>query len=91
MGLAADQLRNKALAAIEEAQQEAKAGPVKRTKPLAFALAYLWAYSRGERWPFDTFWRDLASPNDIGRRQSLQASLNAIHRALGLEHPHGSP
>jgi len=87
MGFGADQLRDKALAAIEEARQEAKAGPVKRTKALAFALAYLWAYSRGERWPFDTFWRDVASPNDLGRTQSLQATMNAIYRVLGLERP----
>jgi hypothetical protein len=72
------------LAALEEAAAQAQAGPIQRSKALAFSLAYLWAYSGGDRWPFDGFWRDLADPYDIGRTQSLNANLNAIHARLGI-------
>ena len=85
----ADQLRNKALAALEEAAEKSKARPVERTKALSFALAYLWATSGGERWPFVNFWRDVATENDIGRSQGVNASLNAIYLALGVQRPGG--
>ena len=91
MGFGLDQLRDKALAALEEAAAEAAAMPVQRSKAIAFALAYLWAYAGGERWPFDGFWKDLAEPYDIGRKQSLNAHLNAIYLRLGLTRPHGPP
>ena len=83
MGFAPDQLRDKALAALEEAAAASKAKPLERTKALSFALAYLWVYSGGERWPFVNFWRDIAGENDIGRSQGVNASLNAIYLAVG--------
>lgn len=79
---APEQLRDKAWAAIEEAAERSKTGPVDRTKALAFALAYLWTYAGGERWPFTWFWQSLAGEHDIGRSQNVGASLNAIWRAL---------
>lgn len=79
---APEQLRDKAWAAIEEAAEHSKAGPVDRTKALAFALAYLWAHAGGERWPFTWFWQSLAGEHDIGRSQNVNASLNAIRQAL---------
>ena len=77
------ELRDKALAAIEEAAERAKAGPVERTKALSFALAYLWSTSGGERWPFDWFWESIAEEHDIGRTQNVWASLNAVKRVVG--------
>lgn len=77
-----DDLRNKALAALEEAAEQSRKAPIQRTKALSFALAYLWAISGGERWPFVNFWRDIAGENDIGRSQGVNASLNAIYVAL---------
>ena len=85
MGFGADQLRDKALEALEEAAAQSKKQPLVRTKALGFALAYLWAYSGGQRWPFVNFWRDIAGENDIGRSQGVNASLNAIYLALGLQ------
>ena len=85
MGFGAVQLRDKTLAAVEEAAAEAMSGPVQRSKALAFALAYLWAYGSGSREPFDRFWKDIAHEYEIGRRQSVNASLNGIYRALGLD------
>ena len=85
MALGVEELRDKALAALEEAAEQSKKQPLVRTKALGFALAYLWAFSGGERWPFVNFWRDIAGENDIGRSQGVNASLNAIYLALGLK------
>lgn len=59
-----------------------------RTKALAFSLAYLWTHCGGERWPFVTFWQAVAFENDIGRRQGVNASLNAIYLALEVPREH---
>lgn len=87
MGFAPNQLRDKALAAVEEAADRALARPVERTKALGFALAFLWAYGGGERAPFVWFWRALGDGNDIARSQNLNAALNAIRRAAGGARP----
>lgn len=83
MGFAPHQLRDKALAAVEEAAERARRAPVERTKALAFALAYLWAHGGGDRRAFIWFWRSLATTDDIARGQNLHASLNAIRHAVG--------
>ena len=83
MGFAPHQLRDKALAAVEEAAERGRSAPVERSKALAFALAYLWAYAGGDRAPFVWFWRSLATANDIARSQNLNAAANAIRRAVG--------
>ena len=43
MGTRAGELREKALAAVEEAAERARAQPIEGSKAIAFALAYLWA------------------------------------------------
>lgn len=83
MGFAAHQLRDKALAAVEEAAARAGSRPPERSKALAFALAYLWAHAGGSRAPFVQLWRALAIENDIARSQNVVAGLNAVRRALG--------
>lgn len=85
MGFGVEQLRDKALAALEEAAEQSCNGPIQRTRALRFALAYLWAYSGADRGMFDWFWRSLATDNDIGRSQNVNASLNGIYRACGVE------
>lgn len=82
-----EQLRDKALAALEEACEESRSGPVRRTMALRFALAFLANFERQERWPFDHFWQAVGDPRDIGRWQNANASLNAIYRLLGLTRP----
>ena len=83
MGFAPHQLRDRALAALEEVAARAAARPVERSKALAFALAYLWAHAGGSRAPFVQFWQALAIENDIARSQNLIAALNAVRRAVG--------
>lgn len=87
MGLGPEQLRDKALAALEEAAAQADREPVPRSKALAFALAYLWAYSSADRQMFHWFWRSLTDQHEIGRRQNVSASLNGIYRCLRLQRP----
>jgi hypothetical protein len=83
MGFAPHQLRDRALAAVEEAAEQGRRAPVERTKALAFALAYLWAHTGGDRAPFIWFWRSLEAANDIARSQNLNAALNAIRQSVG--------
>jgi hypothetical protein len=87
VGFALNQLRDKALDALEEAAEQSAARPIIRTRALRFALAYLWATSGAERGMFDWFWRSLADDNTIGRSQNVSAALNGIYRALGLTRP----
>jgi hypothetical protein len=82
LGFAPEQLKDKAVAAVEEAAELSKAAPVERTKALAFALAYLWAYSGGDRSAYTWFWQSLTEPHDIGRSQNVRASLEGIRRLL---------
>lgn len=77
-----DYLRAKALAALDEAAEQAKAGPIERSKALRFAMAYLWATSRGDRAPFDWLWASLAEPHDITRTQNVGAAMNAVRLAV---------
>jgi hypothetical protein len=81
MGFGIDQLRAKALAALEEAAEQAKAGPIERTKALRFAMAFLWTISRSDRTLFDWLWVSLAEPHDITRSQNVSAALNAVREA----------
>ena len=83
MGFGAEQLRDRALLALEEAVADARKHPIHPTRASGFALAYLWAYGGGERGVFVWFWQSLPHDNDIGRSQNLNASLNAIYRAVG--------
>jgi hypothetical protein len=87
MRFAADQLRDKALLALEEAVQEARYGPVRRTMALRFALAYLWAYSGLDRAEFDTLWRALAGEG-MWRFSGADQALSAIYRSLKLKRNH---
>lgn len=79
------ELRERALAAVDEAADRSASEPVQRTLALRFALAFLSNFAE-DRWPFDNFWRALATPNDKGRWQKANAARNAIRRAvLGRE------
>jgi hypothetical protein len=74
-------LRERALAAVDEAADQANDGPVRRTIALRFTLAFL-ANFADERWPFDNFWQAIASSNDRARRQNANAARNAIRRSV---------
>ena len=75
------ELRKRALAAVDEVAEQARSRPVERHLALRFALAFL-ANFADERWPFDNFWRAIASPDQKIRSAAVVAARNAIHRAV---------
>ena len=79
-----DQLRDKALHALEEAVQEARFRSPRRCFALRFALAYLWAYGGGPRAPYDELWRALGRPKTPWSFSACDRALDEIHRALKI-------
>lgn len=76
------ELRDRALAAVDEATAQANEAPVQRHLALRFALVYLFNFAE-ERWPFDNFWRAIATSDEKVRRQAtVLATRNGIHRAV---------
>jgi len=75
-------LRERALAAADDAATRSHKGPVERTLALRFTLAFL-ANFADERWPFDHFWRALKEPRPKERWAGVIASRNAIYRVVG--------
>lgn len=82
-------LRERALAAVDEAANQASDGPVRRSLALRFTLAFL-ANFADERWPFDNFWQAIASSNDRARWQNANAARNAIRRSVGVDGSDGN-
>lgn len=76
-----DQLRYKALSALEDELARAVQGPVKRTKLLSSTLAFLSNFT-DDRQPFDRFWREIGDRGEA-RWHNANAALDAIHDALG--------
>ncbi len=73
--------------ALEEAVQQTRYRPLKRSMALRFALAYLWARSGADRKLFDTFWQCLVSEG-MWRFSGADQALNAIYQDLGLKRDH---
>ena len=69
------------MAAVDEAASQSMEGPVQRSLALRFALAFL-ANFADDRWPFDNFWRAIATPDAKVRSATVTAARNAIRRAV---------
>lgn len=76
------ELRERALAAVDEAADQTANGPVYRSLALRFALAFLANFAE-ERWPFDNFWRAIAVRDEKVRGATALAARNAIRQAVG--------
>ena len=85
MGFGPNELRSKALVALEDAVQECRYGQPRRSFALRFALAYLWATSNADRAPFESFWRALGQPKSPWSFGADDGALLALYRALGVE------
>jgi hypothetical protein len=83
MGSGADQLKAKALLALEEALQELRYRPIRRSMALRFAMAYLWASSGRDRAPFHEYWRALADERIW--RFSGRSGADRDNAAVGVE------
>ncbi|MBM3929181.1 MAG: hypothetical protein FJ335_12115 [Sphingomonadales bacterium] len=87
----------KALCVLEEAIVDSRKGRVRPSLGLRFALAYLYAVGdrrkeRFDREPYVAFWQAATKQSQgssdtsgVGRRGMMQASLNGIARAAGIE------
>ena len=88
MRFGADQLRDKALLALEDAVQECRYRTPRRSFLLRFALAYLWSISlRDDRGCFDSFWVAMGQPHSPWSFSVANNALGWIYAALGLERP----
>jgi hypothetical protein len=84
MGFGPDQLRDKALLALEEAVQECRFRAPKRSMAIRFALAYLWAYRPTDREPYERYWKALAQM-DMWRFGAADTALRQIYLLLDVE------
>lgn len=75
------ELRKRALAAVDEVAEQAASAPVERQLALRFTLAFLANFAE-DRWPFDNFWRAIATRDEKVRTATVTAARNAIHRAV---------
>ena len=83
--LTPDQLRDKALLALEDAVQECRYRTPRRSFAIRFALAFLWARSRADRQPFEQYWLALGEPKSPWSYGVADSALSAIYRAIGVE------
>jgi hypothetical protein len=93
MRFSREQLIWKALLAVEEAAREGRDAPLPKSAQLRFTLAFLSIFAK-ERWPFDTFWREVTRPAQdktaaasFGRHQSINHAINGIYVQLGARRP----
>ena len=85
MGFGPEQLRDKALLALEEVVQECRYRTPRRSFAVRFALAYLWAYASSDRKPFELLWRALGAEHSPWSYSRAETALQHLYRTLGLE------
>ena len=84
-----DSLRDKALLALEEAVQETRHGPARRSLALRFAFAWLYASAPREGQPvdrakFDELWKSLAAAKTPWSFTMADSALSGLYRAIGV-------
>jgi hypothetical protein len=86
MRFPADELRDKALLALEDAVEECRYRRPRPSYAVRFALAYLWAYSGcGDREPYDELWRAMQDEKSPWNFSAADGRLLRIYVSLGLE------
>lgn len=83
MGFGPDQLRDKALLALEEAVQECRYRKPPRTMALRFTLAFLWAQRPSSRAPYEAFWRAIGAEG-MWRFSGADQALTLIYQRTGF-------
>jgi len=90
-----ERIKELALEAVDEAAAEALRGPIRRSKALAVALAWLLHFGRPssppERWPFTNFWDALIIERDHDRQAAVTAAANAIFLAMSVPRAEPNP
>lgn len=89
-----DTLVFKALCALDEIAIEAGDAPLKPSLSTRFALAFLYAFSNGDRTPYDQFWREIMDPKasaysaraaSYTRASYARTAFTSIARTVGVE------
>ena len=84
-----DQLIRKAILALDEVAEQARKEPVAPTFAIRFALAFLHATGKGERWMHDNFWKEMQRPTPerewCHRGTYVRTALNGIMLNAGIE------
>jgi len=80
-----EELRDKALVALEDAVQECRYRTPRRGFALRFALAYLWAYAGGSRKPFDRLCKDLGARKSPWSFSVANTSIGWVYKAVRVE------
>jgi len=84
-----EQLRDKALLALEDAVQECRYRTPRPSFAVRFALAFLWVQSGcGDRSAFDGLWAALRAPKRMWTFSAADRALTELYvAALGLTRP----
>ncbi|HEY0626369.1 MAG TPA: hypothetical protein VGD10_06505 [Allosphingosinicella sp.] len=95
MRVDAEELKMKALLALEEGAQLVHLKESKPSLGIRFALAYLYAIGDGEKWIFNNYWNAVtgkAGTNqsstylaEVVRNTEVESALNGIWRSVGIE------
>jgi hypothetical protein len=95
MRIDVEELKLKALLALEEGAMLVDQGKAVPNFGLRLALAYLYAVGDGERWLFEDYWSGITGKagkgqasdylEDVVRGAAVNAALNGIWRSVGVE------
>lgn len=94
MRIGRDLLVDLSLKTLAEQVELAHAGAPPPSHGVRLALAVLFEFSKGDRAPFDDFWRQMRDGNDRAwsetiasycRSSHLQTQLRGVMRAVGIE------
>ena len=81
-----DQLRDKALLALEDAVQECRYRRPRPSFAVRFALAFLWVHGGcRDRAPYDGLWTCLRAGETLWRFSAADRALTELYLALGLQ------
>lgn len=84
-----EQLIRKAILALDEVAEQARTAPIAPSFAIRFALAFLYATGKGERWMHDTFWREMQVPTPerewCHRGTAVRTAMNGIMLNAGIE------
>lgn len=93
MRISRDKLVHLALATLAEQVELARTAPPPPSHGVRLALALLHEFGKGDRAPFDDFWREMTQPRGgptptieaYTRTTYLQTQLRGVMRAVGIE------
>jgi len=74
-----------ALVAVKEAVQACHDAPIRPSRALRSALSFLYAHSKGPRFPYDDFWHAIQDPGLPDKHESARAYARFSNAGSGLK------